>query len=174
MKLSLTRSLGAAVLAATAGMVVLAPPSHAWTQPYGGCEEATLAPHSAAADACRRHGWTIMRRLAVNPRHLVVGSGLPSCPYEDGGENQPCSWNFPRHHDGNGKGLSYWIDREDRTHYVWVRRPSDPWSWVTRTQDGWISEAVSGGRDWTTCKIKKAHGQYTIRCADGALVRIAA
>jgi hypothetical protein len=83
-----------------------------WVQPYGGCEEATLAPQSAAADECRDHGWTIRRRLAVSGHGIVKGSGLPHCREEDGsGQRSACSWNFHEGtRDGNDRGASLWVD----------------------------------------------------------------
>lgn len=96
-----------------------------WTQPYGGCKEATLAPHSAGAEECRAHGWTIMRRLAVNPHGVVKGSGLPACTFEDGsGGPLPCAWNFDGIHTGNDQGLAYWIGTGRHVHYVWAHRPA--------------------------------------------------
>ena len=108
-----------------------------WQQPYGGCEEATLAPHSAGAQECRDHGWTIMRRLAVNPHGVVQGSGLPPCTFEDGsGGPLPCGWNLIGIHTGNDRGLAYWIDGQRHIHYVWAKRPAPirvGWGhWATR------------------------------------------
>ena len=143
-------------VAAWLGSIILAASVHSvnWTQPYGGCEEATLAPHSAGANECRAHGWTIMRRLAVNPHGVVKGSGLPHCRYEDGGENQPCSWNFHdgRGIDGNNRGLSYWIDREDRTHYVWSRPARYPWHAVGHELADALAEGADKPRRWERCR----------------------
>jgi hypothetical protein len=87
-------------------------------QPYGGCDEAYRYTASAGAQECRKAGWLISKRLVVGPKGYVHMSRLPHCEWEDGGENQPCTWNLGPGRDGNGKGLAYWIDREDRTHYV--------------------------------------------------------
>jgi hypothetical protein len=111
-----------------------------WHQPYGGCPEASLAPHSVGAQECRAHGWTIRTRLVVNPRHVVKGSGLPHCRYEDGsGQRSACSWNFhDGRADGNGRGFAYWVDRHNRAHYVWAHRPvrlDRGWHWAGARAD---------------------------------------
>jgi hypothetical protein len=126
-----------AVAAAVATISLTAPANASWHQPYGGCEEGTLAPHSAGANECRDHGWTIRKRLAVNPRHVVKGSGLPHCREEDGSDQRPaCSWNFhDGQRDGNGRGASYWVDWHDHVHYVWAQSPvTDGWSWSNARQ----------------------------------------
>jgi hypothetical protein len=100
-----------------------------WVQPYGGCEEATLAPQSAAADECRDHGWTIRRRLAVSGHGIVKGSGLPHCREEDG---------------------------SDRVHYVWVTSPMrDGWHWANAAQTQMMGRSRSDCivKDGTTIAV---------------------
>jgi hypothetical protein len=159
-----------AVVGAIVAVIALASPASAWQQPYGGCEEGTLAPHSAGANQCRAHGWTIMRRLAVNPHGVVVGSGLPHCRNEDGsGQASACSWNFhDGTRDGNGRGLSYWVGRNDRIHYVWPRRAGSPW----RNVGGPLADALSEGerpyRYWLRCRTTGTdHPVIRIACPDG-------
>ena len=117
------RRIGAAaslVALTAAGLATIAPaPAQAWTQPYGGCKEAARYTHSPGAHECRVHGWTIRPRLIVTPRGHVVMSRLPHCREEDGsGQRGACSWNIGPRRDGNGRGLAYWLDEHDRTHYV--------------------------------------------------------
>ena len=160
----------AAAAATTLGLLGLAGPGQAWQQPYGGCEEATLAPHSAGAHTCRVHGWTIRKRLAVNAHGLVKGSGLPHCRYEDGGENQPCSWNFHDGQgiDGNNRGLSYWIDREDRTHYVWSRPAGYPWHNVSSALADALSEGDRPYHYWLRCRTTGVQrNPIVVACPDG-------
>jgi len=160
----------AAAAVTTLSLLGLAGPGQAWQQPYGGCEEATLAPHSAGAAECRAHGWTIRTRLAVNPRAVVKGSGLPDCVNEDGsGQRSACSWNFDGSTDGNGVGLSYWVNERDRVTYVWPHRPdrlNHGWSWVTRGLDDALAEGEQR-EDWMTCIFRWRHGLAQVRCPDG-------
>ena len=37
-------------------MFGVTPVTGSWTEPYGGCKEATLYPHSVGAEECRAHG----------------------------------------------------------------------------------------------------------------------
>ena len=91
-------------------------------QPYGGCKEAHAYPQTRGAADCRALGWTVRPRLVVDPRGVVRFSRLPHCAIEDASSGPvPCSWNFGPG-DGNGRGLSYWVDRHDRTHYVTMPR----------------------------------------------------
>lgn len=111
----------AIVLTGTVLAMLWFDPAHASEhEPYGGCEEAVIAPHSVGAQECRDLGWTIHRRIAVDPHHVLRYSALPHCREEDGsGQKRACSWNFhDGQRDGNGKGRSYWVDRHDRIHYV--------------------------------------------------------
>lgn len=164
------RTTLALVIAAAAAMVGLAAPANAsWHQPYGGCEEATLAPHSTAAVDCRAHGWTIMRRLAVNPHAVVKGSGLPHCREEDGSSGPlPCSWNFHdgRGTDGNNRGLSYWIGRHGRTHYVWPGPAQYPWHAVGQPLADALAEGVT--RRWERCRTTGVHRRVIrVACPNG-------
>jgi hypothetical protein len=94
------------------------------TQPYGGCGEAYRYSNSAGAQDCREMGWTIRPRLVVNPHGVVVMSRMPHCRNEDGsGTASACTWNIGNRIDGNGRGLAFWNDRHDRSHYVWDRSP---------------------------------------------------
>jgi hypothetical protein len=144
----------------------------AWHQPYGGCEEATLAPYSVGADQCRAHGWTIRTRLAVNPHAVVKGSGLPHCVNEDGsGQRSACSWNFhDGHPDGNGVGLSFWVDHKDHVHYVWPVRPiHGHWHWVGQELGDALAEGEQHEDDWGQCMFKwrHHHGMAQVMCPDG-------
>lgn len=107
-------------MAATTATILIASPAQA-SQPYGGCKEAHLAPHSSGASWCRAHGWTVTRRLVVNRYHKVVFDRLPLCRQEDGsGQRSACTWNLhPSTPQGNGIGKGYWLDRRDRAHFVW-------------------------------------------------------
>ena len=163
--MKLTIALAAA---AAASMVTVAPAFASWHQPYGGCEEATLAPHSVGAQDCRAHGWTIRRRLAVNPHAVVKGSGLPDCREEDGsGQRSACSWNFHGSHDGNGRGLSYWVDERDHVHYVWPVRPLG----TPVTQE--LGDALAEGEKrekWERCWLDE--NRTHVACPDGYRVRV--
>lgn len=161
----------AAALASVAVTVVShLPAASASQQPYGGCKEGWQAPHSAGARWCRAHGWVVTRRLVVSPRGVVRYSSLPHCPWEDGGENQPCSWNFLPG-DGNSRGLSYWIDRNDRTHYVWARVPTgNGWRWVSREFADVLTEGGYKDADrrlWGLCITRDIPNGWTVRCPDG-------
>lgn len=114
------RSIAIAGAVAIATLLPASPASA--NQPYGGCKEAWQAPHSSGAKACRSHGWTVTRKIVVTPRKQVVFDRLPECRYEDGSsQRSACTWNLhPDQPQGNGVGLGYWLDRKDRTHYVWT------------------------------------------------------
>lgn len=164
----------AAAAVTTLALLGLAGPGLAhsahWQQPYGGCEEGTLAPHSAGANECRAHGWTIRRRLAVNDRGTVVGSGLPHCVNEDGsGQRAACSWNFhDGSTDGNGEGLSYWFDRHDRIHYVWPRPARYPWMPVSQSLADALAEGDQPGRHWHRCRTTGVKARVIrVACPDG-------
>lgn len=74
------------------------------SQPYGGCEEAWQAPHSAGADQCRSHGWTVRSRMVLDPRNRVHALvGLAECRTED--QRSACYWKAECR--GNGRGDSF-------------------------------------------------------------------
>jgi hypothetical protein len=82
-------------------------------------------------------------------------STLPHCRNEDGsGQRSACTWNVGPRQDGNGRGLAYWLDRRDRTHYVWDHSPI--------RRDGTLSEGHirTGQRTWhwATSADRKARG----------------
>lgn len=165
--------LASAILAgAPLTVAVVSQPAHAaWQQPYGGCKEATLAPHSKAAAACRNHGWTINRRLAVSPRGVVKGSGLPHCKNEDGsGQKSACSWNFrDGHRDGNGKGLSYWVSHFGKIRYVWAHSPlTEHRHWVGQPLADALAEGDQPHRKWEQCVTNGVHHRVIkVDCPDG-------
>lgn len=89
-------------------------------QPYGGCKEAWRYPHSAGAEHCRDHGWTIRKRITVNPRGVVLRSTLPHCKGE---AIRSCTWNVIFTSDlsvcdGDCYRAPYWADRKGRIHFV--------------------------------------------------------
>lgn len=141
-----------------------------WQQPYGGCIEAWEAPHSAGAQACRDHGWTVTGHVVLTPRNVVAFSNLTSCRFEDGGGRQsyPCSWNFPP--GGGHDGLSYYMTSPQRTHYVW---PYDParargWRWVNSGTADALAESDARRattRDWSQCRINRA--RHAVKCVAG-------
>ena len=106
------RALTVAALVASA---VLAPTvAHAADQPYGGCKEGWMAPHSAGAAACRADGWTVKERIVVSPTGLTVRNTLKPCPTED--SRTLCFWDGT--YRGNGRGQSFWVGRDGRWHAV--------------------------------------------------------
>jgi len=126
-----TLTLLGATLAALLGTGM--PNATAAAQPYGGCDEAYRYSNSAGAQDCRDAGWTIRPRLVVGPHGVVHMSRLPHCRSEDSSGGTACSWNIGSRIDGNGIGLAYWLDRNDRTHYVWDRNPlRTGWHWANR------------------------------------------
>lgn len=64
------KRLAVSVLTVAATLAVAAP-AEAWRQPYGGCDEAHVAPHSEAADECRAHGWIIRPHVIIGPHGHV-------------------------------------------------------------------------------------------------------
>lgn len=109
----------AAALLATVAASGIAAPAQAHHVTRDACEQAWQAPQSEAAVDCREHGWTVRARLVVTPNRVVRHTALPHCRYEDGsGQRSACTWNVGPEQDGNGRGLAYWIDRQDRVHYV--------------------------------------------------------
>jgi len=144
-------------------------PGHADpAQPYGGCKEAHLAPHSAGAQDCRAHGWTVRGRIVVNRHGVVKYLALPHCREEDGSGQRPtCGWNLGGRTDGNGRGLSYFVDRHDRVHYVWPERP------LGEPTPAPLADALAEGErheDWATCWLEETPTH--VRCPDGYRTRV--
>lgn len=170
-------TLAAMVLLSTYGAAVsqLEDARPAASQPYGGCKEAWQAPQSDGADWCRDHGWTVRGNLVVGPRGVVRYDAMPECRHEDGsGQRAACSWNFWGHYQGNGRGLSYWVDRADRARYVWatVDQPREIGPWVTRDQARTLREgygAPGGFVRWTQCVNRIGDTSVTI-CPNGRRV----
>src|SRR4029077_6665508 len=146
----------AGIIAATAGYATPAAQA-AGDVPF--CQVSLLhrAPESGMADYCREHGWTVRPRLVVGPHGVVRYSALPHCRYEDGsGQRAACSWNFTpsSNPDGNGRGLAYWVDRHDQTHYVWPQHAPSHWSgwlWVNAEVADALAEGTGrhdGTRNW--------------------------
>lgn len=106
--------------------------------------------------------------ITLSQHRVVLGSSLRHCPTEDSGRN--CTWNIGSP-DGNGQGLSFYVDPDGKVTYVWPENPvliSDhQWRWVpgkirTRlTQEG-LPLSVS-------CMWRTVGDDYSrIRCANGA------
>lgn len=135
------------------------------------CDEAWQAPHSAGAEACRNHGWTVNSRLVVGPHGVIRAERLPTCPYEDGSRVTPrCIWIGSR--DGNGYGLSYYFLSHNpmQAHYVWSSNPTGHgWRWVSPELGDALAEGGSlhaDTRRWERCIVH--YGSTTVvRCADG-------
>jgi hypothetical protein len=161
----------AAVLVFTSPKAEAAPlVTERWQQPYGGCDEAWQAPSSAGADECRAHGWTIRARLVVGPRGVVRMSALPHCRNEDGsGQRSACSWNFhDGQRDGDGRGASLWLDRHDRSHYVWATNPlraRPAWHWANRVDQRLLHvprQCIT--LEWSTVASVAGGAGVTARC----------
>lgn len=143
-------------------------------QPYGGCDEGWMAPHSKGARECRSFGWIIRPRLVVGPHGVVRASWLPSCGVEDSSSGPiPCSWNF-RRTDGNGLGLAYWVTGthgSNRAHFVWAHNPArNGWRWVPSGLSDAIAESGvhNAQRNWMQCVMNgPVHSGTRIKCADG-------
>lgn len=132
--------------------------------------------HASNASCARSHhprpvhcrGWTIYPRLLVGPRGIVKRSGLPHCREEDGsGQSGRCSWNFrDGTTDGNGVGLSYWVDRLDGIHYVWTTSPmTKGWHWSTRGEQNHGASRYcivrNGGTDGTDTRCPNGPMPWT-------------
>jgi hypothetical protein len=113
-----------AIVAVAWSLALIVVPTADAAAPYGGCKEAYTAPHSAAADRCRKAGWTIAVRpsghgIIVSPRHVIRYLWLPQCRNEDGsGQRSACTWNVTLPYQGDGRGRALWNDWHDRVHYV--------------------------------------------------------
>lgn len=144
-------------------------------QPYGGCAEAWQAPKSEGADDCREAGWTVRKRVVLNPHAVIRYWNLDPCEYEDGsGTTKTCGWlgNI----DGNGRGLSYFVTgTENKRHgtSLWSPNPlrSHPQrQWV----DSGLADALAEGsahdattRSWEQCWVKYGKEATTVSCPDG-------
>jgi len=121
------------------------------------CTDWTMSNRDA--DLCRNEGWTVRYHdargewaLIVTPRGVLSETDLKSCHYEDGsGGPRPCVW-FGQE-DGNGHGLTYWVSRNMRAHYMWPYSPTtNGWEWVSR--DDAQAMASTGHRTtawWRSC-----------------------
>jgi hypothetical protein len=88
---------GIVLIGAILAIAVFDPgPAHgstrAWHQPYGGCKEAGIAPHSVGARECLAHGFAVVRREPIRAYWM----NRP-CATED---SVNCYWN-----DGSGHPL---------------------------------------------------------------------
>ena len=93
-------------------------------QPYGGCKESwPFNVDTPGADDCRALGWIITNRVLLDPNHVLRGTTLPTCKYEDGSgqRGRKCIWNGGK--QGNHRGATY-IMRGHGKHrsalYVWA------------------------------------------------------
>lgn len=100
-----------------AGITLITAPAKASSN---SCIASHQAPHSAKAEECKAKGWTIRKRIVVNPRGVVRYSSLPHC---SGPVSRSCTWNviFSRDRsvcDGDCYRAPYWADPQGRIHYV--------------------------------------------------------
>lgn len=108
----------AAVTAIAAGTYAAIVEKADAAEPYGGCDEAgqsALTVNSDGADWCRDHGWTVTRTIVIDPNGWVRATSLSACPTDEA-EGGPCLWNARR--QGNHRGQSFWLDRNDTVHPV--------------------------------------------------------
>ena len=153
------------------------PVGNRWVQPYGGCKEAWQAPSSEGAAECRAHGWLIRPRLVVGPHGVVRFTALPHCRQEDGsGQRSACTWNVRdgAGRDGDGSGLTYWLDARDHTHYVWPLNATAwwyQWRWVSSALSDALAEGEEYGateRDWQRCMVTDTRRvKEWLTCPDG-------
>jgi hypothetical protein len=139
------------------------------------CDSTWRHPHSATAQACRDHGWTVMRRLVVSPHGVIRHNRLTHCPEEDGSRVTPrCVWIGTE--DGNGVGLSYWFGTHhaSQPHYVW---PVSPVRYNVGPRLHWVGHELAdalaeGGslhadtRHWEKCVVQYGP-TTTVICPDG-------
>jgi len=115
--------------------------------------------------------------LTVNRHAVVQHSTLPHCHVEDGSSGPlPCTWNIGPGRDGNGRGLSYWVNRHHHVVYVWRTDPTanhPARRWVTSALADALAEGMgrhAGTRDWQRCWFT-AKGpeqlQITVGCPNG-------
>lgn len=111
-------------------------------------------------------------RLVVSRHGVVQRSSLEHCAVEDGGPTLPCTWNVGPVRDGDGGGLSYWVGRDRRIHYVWNLLPTfGRWHWVGRQLADALAEgggSFADQRPWERCATKvKPNGNRWVKCPDG-------
>lgn len=117
---------------------------------------AVLATGQASA-ASAHNGWTTYAvrdgGITVNRHGVVVESFLHPCKEEDGSaEAVACTWNVGSAPNGNGDGLTYWLNRHDRVHYVWDQgfRPHYPWRWIPSSEQDSFAEGFER-HDFSRC-----------------------
>lgn len=142
-------------------------------QPYGGCDEAWQAPHSAGADDCRALGWTVRPGVVLNPHGVLRYWNLGACTYEDGsGSGRTCGWLGQR--DGNKRGMSFYVTGPEdarRGHYFWAPSPllgHAQRQWVTGPEADALAEGSAPHattRNWERCWTTPTSEQAV--CADG-------
>jgi len=161
----------AAALVFTGILWMLAPSAKAVTPSGSGCDDRDIG--AVAARMCRAEGWVVRPRLVVGPHGVVRRASLPHCTHEDGSGRQalPCTWNIGSRTDGNGRGLSFWVDRRHHGHYVWDESPrTRTWRWVWPGLADALAEgdgAYATTRRWEACVVRADR----VRCADGLVVR---
>lgn len=134
-----------------------------------------LTGHANPANAATAHHWTTHAvrdgGITINRHGVVVESFLHPCKQEDGSDGpNACVWNIAGSPTGNGRGLSYWLDRRDRVHYVWDQgtRPHYPWRWVSQPDadafaEGFERHDFNKCMDWHSPQWR--HGG--IKCPNG-------
>lgn len=88
--------------------------------------------------------------LEVTAHRVLVRESMRECRYDEAAGG-PCFWNARE--DGNGSGLSFWVNRNDRIRYVWLYDPTAGdfgWSWVTPREDRRL-DRHRHPRVWTRC-----------------------
>jgi hypothetical protein len=149
----------------------------------GPCAEAWQYPHSQRVSECRRAGWTINlngirqgypRGVIVSPHAVPRYVNIPACKAEDGGPVLPCAWNIVADQStGDGEGLAYWVDRQDRVRYVWRYPAVNGWRAVPR----WLNRSLHDagyGRNWLRWRYDSRHvdGELRLWAPDGRHVTI--
>jgi hypothetical protein len=106
-----------------------------WVEPYGGCDEAWMAPNSIGAEECRDHGWVVHDRFVLDPNTNPAYINLPDCDTEDGGGL--CYWDADGR--GNESGQSFIIEgQRDGKHRIWWVGSGETSQWKqARLKDGW-------------------------------------
>lgn len=110
--------------------------------------------------------------VILNRHRVVQSSDLPRCRVEDSSnDGQPCERNFGARPAVNGRGLAYWNDGRNRSHYVWSSTPHRKgYRWVSRELADALAEggepANADTRNWQAC-IVRFGGTTVVRCPDG-------